>query len=86
MGGLPDPVVDEIGQLVTEEGPEAIVRANQILMLGEAAVLAIKTFAFPLLLGLLVIMFLLIQHWLDKKAPKLALAPVHSRHDMVDFD
>jgi hypothetical protein len=46
---------------------------------------AAKTFAFPLLLAILVIVFLLVQHWIDKKDPKLAMAPVHSNHDLARF-
>jgi hypothetical protein len=53
--------------------------------LGEFAILAVQRFAFPLLLALLVAIFLIVQHWLDRKSPKLAFAPVHSKHDQLDF-
>lgn len=41
-----------------------------------------KRVAFPLLLLLLIALFLIIQHRIDKRDPKLALAPVHREHDL----
>ena len=46
---------------------------------------AVQAFAFPLLLALLVIFYLSIQYWLDRKDPKLAVAPVHAKHDLARF-
>jgi hypothetical protein len=58
---------------------------NRIAELARLAAETAKTFAFPLLLAILVIVFLLVQHWIDKKDPKLAMAPVHSNHDLARF-
>ena len=63
--------------------------SNPVSRLAELAKFAaetVKTFAFPLLLAILVIAFLLVQHWIDKKDPKLAMAPVHSNHDLAGFE
>ncbi|MGH2753820.1 MAG: hypothetical protein ACRDLB_05245 [Actinomycetota bacterium] len=54
--------------------------------LGQYAIEAVQHFAFPLLLALLVIVFLAVQHFLDRASPKLAFAPVHSVYDRVDFE
>jgi len=58
---------------------------NRFAELAKLAAETAKTFAFPLLLVILVIIFLLVQHWIDKKDPKLAMAPVHSNHDLARF-
>ncbi|HYP23106.1 MAG TPA: hypothetical protein VEV43_06000, partial [Actinomycetota bacterium] len=47
---------------------------------------AVKTFAFPLSLTILVVIFLLIQGEIDRRDPKLAFAPVDSSKDMVYFE
>jgi hypothetical protein len=49
------------------------------------ATVALQTFAFPMLLAILVLLYLLLQHWIDRKDPKLAMAPVHSNHDLAAF-
>jgi hypothetical protein len=54
--------------------------------IGHYAIQAVQRFAFPLLLALLIALFLLIQHWIDRKTPKLAFAPVHSKYDQIDFN
>jgi hypothetical protein len=41
--------------------------------------------SFPLGLTLLVIAFLAIQGRLDRRDPKLRLAPIDSKHDLVPF-
>ncbi|HEV3475447.1 MAG TPA: hypothetical protein VG602_08780 [Actinomycetota bacterium] len=46
---------------------------------------AVQDFAFPLLLIAVVSVFLGIQSRIDRRDPKLALAPVDSRHDVVEF-
>ena len=58
---------------------------SRLQELAKFAAEAVKTFAFPLLLAILVIAFLLVQHWIDKRDPKLAMAPVHSNHDLTKF-
>ena len=59
---------------------------TQLEKLGRYAVEAVQKFAFPLILALAVVAFLAVQHWLDRKTPKLAFAPVHSRYDQVGFE
>jgi hypothetical protein len=53
--------------------------------LGRYAVEAVQRLAFPLALALMVAIFLLVQHFLDRRSPKLAFAPVHSEYDRIDF-
>ena len=52
--------------------------------LGESAIEAIKDFAFPLLLTIVVGGFLLAQHVVDRKDPKLVFAPVDQ--DLLSFE
>lgn len=33
----------------------------------------------------LVLFYLVIQYWVDRKDPKLAVAPVHAKHDLARF-
>ena len=89
------PIPDGIYQPPTPEGPADLPDADgdpiprhetQLEKLGRYAVEAVQRFAFPLILALAVVAFLAIQHWLDRKAPKLAYAPVHSRYDQVGFE
>jgi hypothetical protein len=54
------------------------------LWLGRAAQ-TVKTFSFPFVLVLLVLLFLVSQHWIDRKTPKLAVAPINARFDIVRF-
>jgi hypothetical protein len=54
--------------------------------LARTAGAAVKTFAFPLSLTVLVLIFLLIQGEIDRRDPKLAFAPVDSSKDMVHFE
>jgi hypothetical protein len=60
--------------------------AASIAKLARTAGEAVKTFAFPLSLTVLVVIFLLIQGELDRRDPKLAFAPVDSSKDMVHFE
>jgi hypothetical protein len=53
--------------------------------LSKAAVKTANRFSFPLSLALLVIAFLAIQGRIDRRDPKLRLAPVDSKHDLVSF-
>ena len=59
---------------------------NSLGHLAETAGTAVSRLAFPLLLILMVVAFLLIQGELDRRDPKLAAAPVDSRLDMVVFE
>jgi hypothetical protein len=52
--------------------------------LGETAIEAVKDFAFPLLLTVLVGAFLLAQHMVDRKEPKLLFAPIDQ--DLLSFE
>src|SRR5438034_4043969 len=54
----------------TAHGPSLVGR------IGGAAAEAAKQVAFPLALALIVVAFLLLQHRLDRRDPKLALAPI----------
>ncbi len=49
------------------------------------AAVALQTFAFPLLLAIIVGLYVVLQHWFDRRDPKLAVAPVHSNHDLAAF-
>lgn len=60
--------------------------AASIAQLAQTAGEAVKTFAFPLSLTVLVLIFLLIQGEIDRRDPKLAFAPVDSSKDMVHFE
>jgi hypothetical protein len=60
--------------------------AASIAKLARTAGEAVKTFAFPLSLTVLVLVFLLIQGEIDRRDPKLAFAPVDSSKDMVHFE
>ena len=60
--------------------------AASIAKLARTAGQAVKTFAFPLSLTVLVLVFLLIQGEIDRRDPKLAFAPVDSSKDMVYFE
>jgi hypothetical protein len=53
--------------------------------LSKAAVKTANRFSFPLSLALLVVAFLAIQGRIDRRDPKLRLAPVDSKHDLVSF-
>jgi hypothetical protein len=46
---------------------------------------AVRDFAFPIVLLVGVSLFLAIQSRIDRKDPKLTMAPVSSRHDVVEF-
>jgi hypothetical protein len=56
--------------------------------LGELSAAGLRTatrFAFPLILALLVVAFLAVQSRIDRNDPKLRLAPIDSKHDLVSF-
>ncbi|HEX2196357.1 MAG TPA: hypothetical protein VHJ76_05465 [Actinomycetota bacterium] len=68
-----------------DEGRPSVLAAT-IAKLARTAGEAVKTFAFPLSLTILVLIFLLIQGEIDRRDPKLAFAPVDSSKDMVFFE
>jgi hypothetical protein len=53
--------------------------------LSRAALTTAHKLSFPLALTLLVIAFLVFQSRLDRRDPKLRLAPVDSKHDLLPF-
>lgn len=56
-----------------------------IAQIGRVAVEAIEKAAFPIALMLIVGGFLMVQNRIDRKDPKLALAPVDSERDLLIF-
>lgn len=70
----------------TAEGADSIsaMTRPELEGFGRAALDAAKKFAFPLLMTLAVGAFLLVQSRVDRRDPKLALAPID--HDMLAFE
>ncbi|MEA2452206.1 MAG: hypothetical protein QOG04_916 [Actinomycetota bacterium] len=56
-----------------------------ISSIGDIATEAAQQAVFPALLTLMVIAFLMVQNRIDRRDPKLALAPVDSEHDLLSF-
>lgn len=56
-----------------------------IHQIGRVAAEAVEQAAFPLILALLVGAFLLVQNRIDRRDPKLALAPIDSDHEQLTF-
>jgi hypothetical protein len=54
--------------------------------LSTAVTKAAKTYVFPMALTLIVVLFLLVQSRLDRRDPKLSMAPVDSKLDEMDFE
>ncbi len=63
----------------------APVDNSVVSQIGRVAIEAVQQAAFPLILTMLVIAFLTVQNRIDRKDPKLALAPVDSEHDLLSF-
>lgn len=59
----------------------ATVQAAAVSVQRVAAV-AVDNPGFPLALALVVLLFLLVQYHIDRRDPKLALAPVHADPDL----
>lgn len=74
----------EAGTVAVSDASASALPRGPLESLGRAAVEAVKKFAFPLLMTLAVGAFLLIQSRIDKRDPKLALAPVD--FDMLGFE
>ncbi len=62
------------------EEPNAHARQS----VGESAIEAVKDFAFPLILSVLVGIYVLVQHRVDRRDPKFVLAPVE--HEFLSFE
>jgi hypothetical protein len=58
---------------------------HRLSELSKAAVNTANRFSFPLILAVLVVAFLAIQGRIDRRDPKLRLAPVDSKHDLLPF-
>lgn len=65
--------------------PVVAVDDSVVAQIGRVAAEAVEQAAFPLALLMLVGGFLMIQNRIDRKDPKLALAPVDSEHDLLSF-
>jgi hypothetical protein len=83
-GGAPVPAaspasIEVDGATTQPAGSPTAVRDAGPSQLVEVA----RTLAFPLALAILIVLFLLAQHRIDRRTPKLALAPVEP--DVVDF-
>jgi hypothetical protein len=63
--------------------PGALTR--RLRELSKAAVKTANRFSFPLILAVLVVAFLAVQGRIDRRDPKLRLAPVDSKHDLIPF-
>ena len=61
------------------------VEDSVVTQIGRIAVEAIEKAAFPIALMLMVGAFLMVQNRIDRKDPKLALAPVDSERDLLIF-
>ena len=71
--------------VVFASASEAAPEEGLVSQLGKIATEALEQAAFPLALTLMVIAFLMVQNRLDRKDPKLALAPVDSEQDLLSF-
>jgi hypothetical protein len=63
---------------------EAVVRVSTVVKPAAAAAVA-TTFSFPLVLMLAVLLFLLVQRWLDARDPKLRAAPRSTAETWLEF-
>ena len=73
---------------LTSDGTSTVATSadeSLVSQIGRIAAEAAKQMAFPLALTLLVGAFLTMQNRMDRKDPKLALAPVDSEHDLLTF-
>lgn len=73
---------------LTSDGTSTVATSTDesiVQQIGRIAAEAAKQMAFPLALTLLVGAFLTMQNRMDRKDPKLALAPVDSEHDLLTF-
>jgi hypothetical protein len=87
-GGTVQTPAPEVPDVSTDDDTDTRVlgKETKLEKLARHAVEAVQRFAFPLVLAFAVVAFLAVQHWLDRKTPKLAYAPVHSQYDQVGFE
>ncbi|HEU4979534.1 MAG TPA: hypothetical protein VFT42_11595 [Solirubrobacteraceae bacterium] len=57
-----------------------------LALLSRAALATANRFSFPIGLALIVLLFLALQGRIDRRDPKLRLAPVDSKHDLLTFE
>ncbi|HEX9634918.1 MAG TPA: hypothetical protein VGB34_05465, partial [Candidatus Limnocylindria bacterium] len=74
----------------TAPGPLALVFDAAVGQVGrvlkpEAAAVVAVTFGFPLVLNVAVVLFLLVQGWVDARDPKLRVAPRTATETVVAF-
>jgi hypothetical protein len=84
--GLPESLVSQAWDLVRRSPhlmKESAATAGSVLR--DAAIETARTFAIPILLTAATLAFLLIQAWASRRDPRLALAPVDGREDLVEF-
>jgi hypothetical protein len=81
----PDPLVTPAHRPGHRRSPAAGGLTRKLSELSKAAVKTANRFSFPLGLAVLVIAFLAIQGRIDRLDPKLRLAPVDSKHDLLSF-
>lgn len=60
--------------------------ATELFAAGAVVPAATKRFVFPLFLTVIVVLFLLLQGWFDRKDDKLALAPVDYNEGLLTFE
>jgi hypothetical protein len=81
----PDALVTPAHRPEHRRSPAAGGLTRKLSELSKAAVRTANRFSFPLGLAILVIAFLAIQGRIDRRDPKLRLAPVDSKHDLLSF-
>lgn len=80
MSGVATKALDDAGQA------SATASNTGLAELLRRALESVKRFAFPLALTLLVLAYVAIQGWVDRKDPKLALASLDVESDLLTFD
>ena len=88
--GLPDSKPAAV-PVAAAEGPRRVRRGGggwepRLAQLTEAAARTADRYSFPLGLTLLVLGFVAVQGRIDHRDPKLRLAPMDSKHDLLPFD
>lgn len=74
-----------VSTVATEPTTDDGIIGEVIHQIGRVAAEAVQRAAFPLTLALLVGAFLMVQNRVDRRDPKLALAPVDSEQELLTF-
>jgi hypothetical protein len=77
----PQGPIDVIGSVVND----AVANVGLILR-PEAAIAVATEFTFPLVLALAVLLFIVVQHQVDRRDPKLRAAPQHAAETLIRFE